>query len=212
MGRNRITQEQENYIKTHLDEYPRSEMAKKLGITTHCLYKYINIYGGKVKKYDKYDVLREKIKKMYPTMTAKEIAVELNMSTSSIQYQATKLGLTHNKETQERLDKQRNTLLRKSWNAEKYAKAGKRMHLLYKREELLVLSGLAQHTRLHIRQLYPKALNAKMYLRKNYNYFYSKGEPFVLCYDKETRRHPKEQYYSEKFGFEFVEATSEELA
>lgn len=212
MARSEITQEQKNYIKTHLDEYPRSEMAKKLGITTHCLYKYINIYGGKVKKYDKYDILREKIKKMYPTMTAKEIAVELNMSTSSIQYQATKLGLTHNKETQERLDKQRNTLLRKSWNAEKYAKAGKRMHLLYKREELLVLSGLAQHTKLHIRQLYPKALNAKMYLRKNYNYFYSKGEPFVLCYDKETRRHPKEQYYSEKFGFEFVEATSETLA
>lgn len=64
-------------------------------------------------------------------------------------------------------------------------------------DELRVMSGKPQETRLRIRKLSPKALNAKMYLRKSYNYFYSKGEPFILCYDSETKRHPKEEYYTE---------------
>lgn len=74
----------------------------------------------------------------------------------------------------------------------------------YKMDELRVLSGKPQETRLRIRKLSQKALNAKMYLRKSYNYFYSKGEPFILCYDSKTKRHPKEEYYTEKFGFKFV--------
>ena len=74
----------------------------------------------------------------------------------------------------------------------------------YKMDELRVMSGKPQETKLRIRKLSSKALNAKMYLRKSYNYFYSKGEPLILCYDSETKRHPKEEYYTEKFGFKFV--------
>lgn len=207
MANRGITQEQKDYIKTHLDEYPRNGMAKKLGIKLPCLYKYIRMYGGKVNDKSKFDSLREKIKVMYETMTAKEIAEKLGVSASSVQFQASKHGYQHNQETIKRLNEERLSPLKKYWTKERYAEKGRKTHLLYKREELLILSGLKQHTKLRIRKMQPKALNAKIYLHKKYNYFYYEGEPFTLCYDNETRRHPKEQYYTDKFGFEFIAAS-----
>jgi predicted transcriptional regulator len=207
MANRGLTQEQKDYIKTHLDEFPRNKMAEKLGIKLPCLYKYIRMYGGKINDTSKFDRLREKIKVMYETMTAKEIAEILDISATTIQFQATKHGYQHNQETIKRLNEERVSQLRKYWTKERYIEQGRKRHLLHKREELLVLSGLRQHTKLRIRRMQRKALTAKMYLRTKYNYFYSDGEPFVLCYNNETRRHPNEQYYTDKFGFEFVEAS-----
>ena len=115
-----------------------------------------------------------------------------------------KFGLEHDEETKIRIRKERNKSLRNYWNKEKYANKGRKLHMQYKMDELRVMSGKPQETRLRIRKLSPKALNAKMYLRRSCNYFYSDGEPFVLYYDSETKRHPKEEYYTRKFGFKFV--------
>lgn len=141
---------------------------------------------------------------MYKTMTAREISELLDIPISTILRQVSKFGLEHDEETKNRIRKERNKSLRNYWNKEKYASKGRKLHMQYKIDELRVLSGKPQETRLRIRKLSPKALNAKMYLRKSYNYFYSDGEPFVLCYDAETKRHPKEEYYTRKFGFKFV--------
>ena len=41
----RLTQEQMDYIKAHINDYPRKEVAKAAGVTLHTLYKYITILG-----------------------------------------------------------------------------------------------------------------------------------------------------------------------
>lgn len=193
-----------DYIKAHINDFPRKEVAKVAGVTLHTLYKYITILGGtKIDNKLSNETIR-KISDMYQTMTAREISELLDIPISTILRQVSKFGLEHDEETKIRIRKERNKSLRNYWNKEKYASKGRKLHMQYKMDELRVLSGKPQETRLRIRKLSPKALNAKMYLRKSYNYFYSDGEPFVLCYDAETKRHPKEEYYTRKFGFKFV--------
>lgn len=200
----RLTKEQIDYIKVHINDYPRKEVAKAAGVTLHTLYKYITILGGtKLDNKLNKETIR-KISDMYKTMTAREISELLDIPISTILRQVSKFGLEHDEETKNRIRKERNKSLRNYWNKEKYASKGRKLHMQYKMDELRVLSGKPQETRLRMRKLSPKALNAKMYLRKFYNYFYSDGEPFVLCYDAETKRHPKEEYYTRKFGFKFV--------
>lgn len=200
----RLAQEQMDYIKAHINDYPRKEVAKTAGVTLHTLYKYITILGGtKINNKLSKETISQ-ISAMYQTMTAREISEVLNISQSTILGQVSKLGLEHDVETINRIRKERDKSLRSYWNKERYASKGRKLHVQYKMDELRVLSGKPQETRLRIRKLSPKALNAKMYLHKSYNYFYSKGEPFILCYDFKTRRHPKEEYYTRKFGFRFV--------
>lgn len=200
----KLTQEQMDYIKAHINDYPRKEVAKAVGVTAHTLYKYITILGGtKIDNRLSKEAIR-KISDMYRTNTAREISELLDIPISTILRQVSKFGLEHDEETKIRIRKERNKSLRNYWNKEKYASKGRKLHMQYKMDELRVMSGKPQETRLRIRKLSPKALNAKMYLRKSCNYFYSDGEPFVLCYDSETKRHPKEEYYTRKFGFKFV--------
>lgn len=194
-----------NYIKEHINDFPRKDVAKKAGIKVATLYKYVKVFGG-ISKPVISEEQKKEIVRLYPTMSVKDIAEYLGISMSSVIYQATKNNLSHNKETQAKINKSRASSLRRYWSKERYAANGRKHHRMYKMEQLRIISGIPQETKLRIRNLSPKALNAKMYLRKKYNYFYSSGEPFVLCYDEETRRAKREKYYTEKFGFSFVNA------
>ena len=176
-----------DYIKAHINDYPRKEVAKAAGVTLHTLYKYITILGGTKIDNKLSNETIHKISDMYQTMTAREISEVTNIPQSTILRQVSKLGLKHDVETINRIRKERNKPLRNYWNKERYASKGRKLHMQYKTDELRVMSGKPQETKLRIRKLSKKALNAKMYLRKSYNYFYSKGEPFILCYDSETK-------------------------
>lgn len=200
----RLREEQIEYIKAHINDFPRNEVAKKAGVTVQTLHRYINLYGTKKKfhKLNKETIAR--IGDLYITMTAKEISEKMDIPKTTIQCLVSKHGFKHNEETLARISRERRISLDKYWNEEKYAEKGKRMHLMYKMDEIRVMSGLPQKTRLRMKKLTSRALNAKMYLRKKYNYFYSKGEPFVLCFDGETKRSKKEQYYTDEFGFQFI--------
>lgn len=200
----RLTQEQMDYIKAHINDYPRKEVAKAAGVTLHTLYRYITILGGTKIDNRLNDETISKISDMYKTMTAREISDLLDIPQSTILGQVKKLGLVHDEETKNRIRKERNKSLRNYWNKERYAIKGRKLHMQYKMDELRVMSGKPQETKLRMRNLSQKALNAKIYLRKSHNYFYSKGEPFVLCYDNETKRSKKEKYYANKFGFTFI--------
>lgn len=154
-----------DYIKVHINDYLRKEVAKAAGVTLHTLYKYITILGGtKIDNKLNNETIR-KISDMYKTMTAREISEVLNIPQSTILGQVSKLGLKHNVETINRIRKERNKSLRDYWNKERYASKGRKLHMQYKMDELRVMSGKPQETRLRIRKLSPKALNAKMYLR-----------------------------------------------
>lgn len=203
----RLTSEQLEYIKAHINDYPRKKVAKNAGVTIHTLYRYVELFGGNKKDKQLGQSTIDKIASLYEYKTATEISKMLNVPKSTIMGYAWKLRLQHNEETLHRISDERGKSLMAYWTEARYKEKGAKHHRKYKAEELRILSGKPQLTKLKIRKLYPKALNAKMYLRKRYNYFYSDGEPFVLCYDKETKRHPKEQYYSDKFGFKFVAAS-----
>ena len=200
-----LTKEQLNYLKEHVNDKPRKEVAKKVGVTLHTLYKYIRLFNGDIGNGIDYNELRDSIRKLYVTMTASEIAKKLGLTTRQVQWQASKMKLNHDKVTKMRINAERRKSLDKYWDEEKYTEKGRKMRIKYKKEYLRVLSGMPQMTNLRLRRISPQALNAKMYLRKKYNYFYSDGEPFVLCRDVKTKRCKREQYYTDKFGFQFVE-------
>lgn len=194
-----------DYIKEHINDFPRKDVAKKAGIKIATLYKYIRLLGG-ISKPIISDEQKKEISRLYPIMSAKEVSECVGVSISSVIWQAKKQGLSHNDKTQRKINISRASSLRKYWDKEKYLEKGKRQHRMHKTEQIRIISGIPQATKLRIRKLSPKALNAKMYLRKKYNYFYSSGEPFVLCYDEETKRAKREKYYTDKFGFCFVNA------
>lgn len=200
----RLTEEQLKYIKAHVNDFPRKEVAEKAGITVQTLHRYINRYGAKKKCHKLSKETIAKIQDLYITMTAKEISEKLNIPKATIQCLVCKHGFKHNEKTLDRISRERRKPLSKYWNEERYAEKGMRMHIMYKMDEIRVMSGMPQKTRLRMRKLTNRALNAKMYLKKKYNYFYSKGEPFVLCFDEDTKRSKREQYYTEKFGFQFI--------
>lgn len=194
-----------DYIREHINDFPRKDVAKMAGVKVATLYKYIKMFGGEKKPLIT-DFQKDEIARLYPKMSAKEISDKIGVSVSSVIWQAKKQNLSHNDETQRRININRASSLRRYWDKDKYAEKGRRQHRMHKTEQVRIMSGIPQVTKLRIRKLSPKALNAKMYLRKKYNYFYSSGEPFVLCYDGETRRAKRENYYAEKFGFSFVNA------
>lgn len=111
-----------DYIKVHINDYPRKEVAKAAGVTLHTLYKYITILGGtKIDNKLNNETIR-KISDMYKTMTAREISEVTNIPQSTILGQVSKLGLKHNVETINRIRKERNKSLRNYWNKERYAR------------------------------------------------------------------------------------------
>lgn len=74
----RLTKEQIDYIKVHINDYPRKEVAKAAGVTLHTLYKYITILGGtKIDNKLSKETISQ-ISVMYQTMTAREISEVLN--------------------------------------------------------------------------------------------------------------------------------------
>lgn len=200
----RLTQEQIDYIKAHINDYPRKEVARKAGVMVNTLYRYINLYDAEKKTTKLSKETIKEIGNLYITKTAKEISEKLGIPKTTIQCLVQKFGFRHNEETLKRISGERRKSLDNYWNQERYAEKGKKMHRMYKMDEIRVMSGMPQKTRLRMRNLSTKALNAKMYLRKKYNYYYSKGEPFILCFDEETKRTQREQYYAEKFGFQFI--------
>ena len=114
----RLTQEQMDYIKSHINDYPRKEVAKAAGVNLHTLNKYITILGGtKIDNKLNNETIR-KISDMYQTMTAREISEVTNIPQSTILGQVSKLGLKHNAETADRIRKERNKSLRNYWNKE----------------------------------------------------------------------------------------------
>jgi hypothetical protein len=137
----RLTKEQIDYIKVHINDYPRKEVAKAAGVTLHTLYKYITILGGtKIDNKLSKETISQ-ISVMYQTMTAREISEVLNIPQSTILGQVSKLGLKHNVETINRIRKERNKSLRDYWNKERYASKGRKPHLEIYIDELQASHG-----------------------------------------------------------------------
>lgn len=212
MTQNRITDEQRAYIIAHINDRPRTKVAKDAGISLSAVYRIVRDVGGEM-RYDlstKREGIEECVRKHYPTMTAREISVMFGYSKTRVTTWAERLGVRHDDATEERIRQEKlRRLAVARLHTDRKAAAEKRMKKR-KYDELRVMSGLKPLTRLKMRTIHPSAYKSRWYLEKRYGYFTVDGEPYSLYYDSETRRCRNEAYYTEKYGLKFIKADEEE--
>lgn len=205
----RLTDTQKQYIKEHPYEPPRA-MANKFGCSAQTIYTYLHRFHGNNFLNGKRHELEQKrniIRSLYPTHTASEIASILGITKSSVNRIARRSGVSHTKETNERIFKENVASIMRPDSIKKRITSLKRTIRL---ERFRILSGMEQKTKIHFSKENNKSLRARNYLRRKYNYFYNKeyGELLTLFYDNETNRLPskKEQHYSDVYHIKFVQA------
>lgn len=154
--------------------------------------------------------LWNKVKELYPTMTAKEISQLTGIPSSSIWRIARSLGVSHNEATLKLLNKQRSKNLKdgskRVYTLQEKEKRSKSQKKLWALEKTRVIYGMKQKTKHHV-SLVPRRVTQAMYnLRVRRKYFYSDFNSLTLYYDSQTDRSIDEQYYENRYGLKFVEA------
>lgn len=154
--------------------------------------------------------LWNKVKELYPTMSAKEISRLLGVSYPNVWRIAKCLGLSHDEETQKRINKKRlrnlKTGNKRVFTSEDRAKLSKSQKKLWGLERTRVIYGMKQKTKHHV-SLVPRRVTQAMYnLRVRRKYFYSDFNSLTLYYDSQTDRSIDEQYYENRYGLKFIEA------
>lgn len=154
--------------------------------------------------------LWNKVKELYPTMSAKEISKLTGVCSTTIWRIAKSQGLSHNEETQKRL----NMLMlqnlksgdKRTYTPEEKAKRSKSQKKLWALERTRVIYGLKQKTK-HTIALVPRKIKQTIYrLCAERKYFYADSNSLTLYYDSQTDRSIDEQYYINRYGLKFVEA------
>ena len=213
MDRNgrKIPQEVKEYIKAHVNERPRSGLAKRLGISYSYLQTLVREYGGEKLLFGaKAAIDDRKVAEMYlsMTMTVSEIAKEMGVSPSTIRKRVVGMQLQKSPQLECRHRQTRLSALKKANTPECRAKATDTMRRTRRMEKWRLMSGLQKKTKLRFRSVPLRVYQALYHLKHKYNYF-SLDEAYVLFYDTQTRRCNDEQYYSIRYGIKFVEANEE---
>lgn len=154
--------------------------------------------------------LWNKVKELYPTMTAKEISLLTGVPTSSIWRIARCLEVSHNEVILKQLNKQRAKNLKdgskRAYTPQEKEKRSKSQKKLWGLERTRLIYGMKQKTKHHI-SLVPRRITQVMYnLRVRRKYFYTDSNSLTLYYDSQTDRSIDEQYYINRYGLKFVEA------
>lgn len=204
----RITQAQVDYVLAHINDRPRTDVAKAAGLGMSTVYRIVRENGGEL-RHDlstKHEGIEDTVRRYYPTMTAAEISARFGYSKTRINTWAKRLGVRHSAETDERIKVENMLRLVEAKKHIDYKAMGERWKRKRRMDELRVLSGLPQRTRFKLKSINSKAYQAKWYLEHRYGYFGVEGEAYALFYDKETRRCRQEGYYSRKYGLRFIKA------
>ncbi|MCD8206944.1 MAG: hypothetical protein LUD72_03305 [Bacteroidales bacterium] len=204
-----ISDEKKEYIRKHLNDRPRRYYAAEIGVSKSSFVKYVKLFGGEILKRppgNTYKGLSEFVREHYHNTPSMEIAATFGCSVSVVDDWARKLGVKRDpKWLKDRTEKNRRESLMRMQTPEAHRKAAKKVRLIRKMEQRRVLAGLPQLTKYRVRTTPIKSTYAKSYLKTKYNYFTDPDDMRVIYYDKETRRHPRESYYMEKYGLIFKE-------
>lgn len=208
----RITEEQEAYIKAHINDRPRVDVARKAGISVNTLYVYVRLFGGE-KRYElsTRDAEWERIvRENYPFMSGHEIERKFNITRNRANKIAHSLGLKHNDETIARLKRERVESATRARNASSEAKRKAKWKARRRLDEMRVWEGKPQKTRFRFRVMSQKAYKAKWCLCNKRGYIES-TDPYILLYDKHTKRTVSnmrycgtEKFYEEKYKLKFL--------
>ena len=203
-----ISQEIKDYIKAHVNDRPRTALARKLGISKFTLMALIHEYGGEVRNMNNpMSVDLEKLKELYPVMPVNDIVPILGVRKNTIYRWVKRLNLQRSPEGIAIKEANKKRVLDSMHNEAVYAKISKSMRKTYRLERMRVINGLPKKTKLRV-AIIPRRTTATINrLCRMYNYFHEVNED-VLYYDSETTRMPleKEKHYTENFHIKFAQA------
>ena len=208
----KITQAQVDYVLAHINDRPRRKVAEAAGICMSTMYRIVREHGGEL-RYDlstRHEGIEDTVRAYYPTMTAPEICARFGYSKTRINMWARRLGIRHSAETEERIRQENMARLAEAKKHIDYKAMGERLKRKRRMDELRVLSGLPQRTRLKFAILSTQGRQTVWRMVRKHNYFQMDGEPRTLYYDGETRRVHTEARLAKKYGLHFVAAENHE--
>lgn len=200
-----LTEEQRNYIVAHINDRPRTAVARAAGVSLSAVYKIVHEQGG-IMQYERtrrnpYHV--ELVKKYYPTMTGSEIQTRFGIPKGRAEKIAHELGIKHTTETQARIKQKFRDNLANNIHKIDFRELGRKTSIRYKMEYYRKWEGKPQKTKLRLAETSYKVYKAKWNLIKRHGYIET-TDAYTLMYDKDTRR-MNENYYTEKYGLKFIE-------
>ena len=204
----RITQAQVDYVLAHINDRPRTDVAKAAGLGMSTVYRIVRENGGEL-RHDlstRREGIEDTVRRYYPTMTAKEICGKFGYSKTRVITWAKRLGVRHTPETEERIRQENIARLSEARVNIDYKAMGERWKRKRRMDELRVLSGFPQRTRFKFAKLTTQGRQTVWRMVRKHNYFQVGGEPRTLYYDGETRRVYTEARLAKKYGLHFLAA------
>lgn len=159
----KITEEQKRYILEHLNDRPRTEVARAAGVNISTVYRLVREHGGEMR----YDLSKRKqwyveiVKKHYADMAGNEIDRMYGVGKGRANKIAAKLGLTHSPETLERINRKIEKNRKLSQTKENRMKAARTWKISFRIDERRVWEGKPQFTKLKVAQISHRAYKRK---------------------------------------------------
>lgn len=211
-----MTDEQRAYLLEHINDRPRTEVAKAVGLSVWTVWKFARENGGEM-LYRHSDSYMQIVIDNYRNMSGREIVRRFGIPQTSVYAIVRRLGLKHSPEF---IQGERNRLskLHLLRSKEAIMRGARKRQIKMRMEEMRVWEGKEQLTKFRLKSMCNKDCRIKSKLIRKYNYFAIEGEPYVLYYDSQTRRltgrnslgrinsRSSESYYTKKYGFTFAPA------
>jgi len=151
---------------------------------------------------------RDIVVKYYPHFSAGEIAERFSVTKSRVIQVAARLQVAHTPDTVARLRQKVINACLRAQTPDVIARRGKSISRTYRMEHFRANSGMPTKTKLKLQRIPRNVQHALWYLRAKYDYFSDSpiGGPYTLYYDSQTRRNPREAYYTCRYGIKFQQA------
>lgn len=204
----KITKEQENYIVAHINDRPRVAVMRKANVSIASFYRIVREHGGELdySRSTRNKALEKFIIENFARMSTDEIMQKTGAPRKRINVIAKEHNLKHDPDVQARLDHAQRVNLDKARKKRNLSKQGEKRSMLFRMEELRVMSGQKQLTRLRISRMPVRHRQAAWHLRNKYNYIWDIDDPWNIYYDKETHRVRTEDLYRRKYKFNILPA------
>lgn len=200
-----IDEDRLRYVLEHINDRPRTQVAKAAGISLSMLYRIVREHNGQLdyRLCRAQDDITRRITELYPTHTGSECAKMLGLARSTVIRWARRLNLQHTPETLQRINEERKQTLarcRENMDIQKRVRTWKRHRRM---DEIRFMSGLKQNTRFHMK-IYPRRVYTAMYyLCCKYGYVFSDYDYFALIRPHGRVRQKTEEYFAAKYKIKF---------
>lgn len=204
MSHRLVTQWQRDYIVAHINDRPRTDVARAAGVSVHTVYRLVREHGGELRhelatrRPDAEDIVR----RCYPVMATADISAKYGISHGTVNKIAAELGVTHGPEVLRRMGDERNARLAAAREATDREEAQRKRRITRRMDELRFLSGQPQRTRFRFKAMPVRIHKAKWHLCRKYGYMADGTDAYTLRYGGGTRR-VREAYYEGKYKLTF---------